>query len=81
MQNYKNIPTFLEVLYNFRDQIDWYSKTQSISSKHFHNIYTNNFSINIDKGPPRISLHHNKLKNQYQVCDQEMAKTFLYIYK
>jgi hypothetical protein len=60
MQKDKNIPTFLEVLNNFTDGINWYRKTQSISSKHFHNINANYFSINIDKGASGISLNQKK---------------------
>lgn len=48
IQQKLNIPSFLEVLYNFGDRVNWYSKTQSISSVHFHDINTNDFSINID---------------------------------
>lgn len=50
------------MLYNFVDGVNWYSKTQSISSKHFHNIHTNNFSIKINKRTPRISLNMIKVQ-------------------
>lgn len=56
-EHQKTIPISFEVLYNFGNWIDWYSEIQPISSQHFHDINTDNFSINVDKRSSRITLH------------------------